>query len=362
MRHRDDHPWTDVGLRDTTMPAAMGSEPNPAGPGAAAGEGAVLGDYRLIRELAAGGMGTVFAAEHIQRGHRVAIKLLHERLIADATTVARFFAEATVSARISHPGVVAVFEHGRCDGGAYLVMEYLDGESLAARLDRERRLPLALILDIGRQLGLALDATHAADVIHRDLKPGNVHLVPTQAGRELVKVLDFGVAKLVAAVAPRLTQRGDVLGTPFYMAPEQCVDPAEVDHRSDIYALGCMIYQLCSGRPPFRGSLLELMVAHRQAVPTPLRAIDASIPPALEALVACMMGKTRAERPRSMLDVAAALAEIQDDLERGRIRRRSWARWRSGSGARARRRCPRSRPRGRPAPRRPGAAPDAGTP
>jgi serine/threonine protein kinase len=275
--------------------------------------GSVIGHYRVLEPLAHGGMGMVFAGEDLHLGRRVALKFLHERLVGDGSAVPRFFAEAVAAARISHHGVVSVFDYGSFESGAYLVMEFLGGETLNARLKREQRLPIARVLDIGVQLGLTLAATHDAGVIHRDLKPDNVHLVPDPAGSgyEFIKVLDFGVAKLTAGATPPLTQRGDLLGTPFYMAPEQSVDPGNVDHRCDIYSLGCLLYQLVTGRVPFRGSMLEILLAHQNAVPEPPRSFDPAIPPALEALILRMMAKSRQERPASMVDVVAALGAIQ---------------------------------------------------
>ncbi|HWM88536.1 MAG TPA: serine/threonine-protein kinase, partial [Kofleriaceae bacterium] len=231
--------------------------------------GSIVGNYRILEPLANGGMGIVFLGEHLQLGRKVALKFLHERLLSDRWAVSRFFAEAVAASRISHPGAVSVFDYGSFEGGAYLVMEFLRGETLRARLERERRLPIPRVLDIGVQLALTLAAAHDAGVIHRDLKPDNIHLVPDPSGSgyEYVKVLDFGVAKLTAGSCVPQTQRGDLLGTPLYMAPEQSVHAGTVDRRCDIYSLGCLLYQLITGLAPFRGSMFEILIAHQNEPP-----------------------------------------------------------------------------------------------
>lgn len=275
----------------------------------------VIGEYRLIRQLAKGGMGIVYLAEHVHDRREVAVKVLHAKLADDSAMVARFFAEAVASARISHPGVVKVFDFGWFGGDAYLVMEYLRGETLGNRLQRETRLSIRSALDIGVQLGLALAATHAAGIVHRDLKPNNVYLVPDPhlAGNDVVKVLDFGVAKLVAGTTAHITQTGDLLGTPPYMAPEQTLDAGQVDHRSDIYSLGCLLYHLLTGNPPFTGSLLEVLVAHRKVPPPPPRFIVPAISPRLEQLLLRMMAKSRGQRPNSMMEIVHDLTCIEHD-------------------------------------------------
>jgi len=276
------------------------------------GPGTVIGNYRVLEPLANGGMGVVFVAEHLHLRRRVALKLLHDRLLSDAWAVSRFFSEAIAASRIQHPGAVTVFDYGTFEGGAYLVMEYLRGETLSARLERERRLPIPRILDVGVQLGLTLAAAHESGVIHRDLKPDNIYLVPDASGSgyEYVKVIDFGVAKLTSGTWAPQTVRGDLLGTPLYMAPEQSVNAGSVDHRCDVYSLGCILYQLITGIPPFRGSMFEILIAHqKQPSPSP-RSYDPTIPPALDALVLRMMSKSPDRRPRSMAEVVRALSSI----------------------------------------------------
>jgi serine/threonine protein kinase len=269
------------------------------------GPGAVIGSYRVLEPLSWSGTGMVFAGEHLQLGSRVALKFLHRELLGDPSAVSRFFAEATAAARISHPGVVSVFDFGSFEGGVYLVMEHLD--------DRVHRLPIARALDLGIQLASTLAAAHEVGVVHRDLKPDNIHLVPDPAGTnyEFAKVLDFGVAKLTAAVSAPLTRSGELLGTPYYMAPEQSLDPRSVDHTSDIYSLGCMLFQLVTGHLPFHGTIVQVLQAHQGQEPPLPRHYEPSIPPYFESLILRMMAKVPRARPSSMVEVVGALSSIQ---------------------------------------------------
>jgi serine/threonine-protein kinase len=289
--------------------------------------GTIIGNYRIIEPLATGGMGEVHLASHLHLGRRAAIKLLHGRLLGDAEAAARFFAEALAIARVQHPGIVALYDYGPHEGGAYLAMEYLEGETLRHRLDRAGRLSPEHAAWIGIQLAHTLAAAHAAGIIHRDLKPENIFLVrdPSGGERDFVKLLDFGVAKLgeEPTGAPP-TRRGDLLGTPFYMAPEQCVHAGAVDSRSDIYALGCVLYQLVTGAVPFQGTLMQILVAHQTQPPRPVRELEAGVPAALDALIARMMSKAPERRPRTMQEVARALRAVPM-RERATARRaRGW--------------------------------------
>jgi serine/threonine-protein kinase len=289
--------------------------------------GTVVGNYRVLGRLATGGMGEVFRGEHVHLGRPVAIKFLHQRLIDNPDAVARFTTEARAVSRIRHPGVVALFDFGPHEGGAYLVMELLDGQTLSARLAGDPPLSPIAVVDIGIQLADALAAAHAMDVVHRDLKPDNILLVPDRMrpGGERAVLVDFGVAKIAAGQAPLHTLHGDLLGTPFYMAPEQCVSAGTVDHRSDIYSLGCVLYRLLSGQVPFDGSLMDILLAHQHSAAAPLRSIDPYIPIELESLIAQMMAKSPRARPADMTRVVRSLVHI---AERSRVRRgrrtRAW--------------------------------------
>ena len=312
---------------------ARGSDPASSAGGGTTGNasaiqpGTVVGNYRVVELLATGGMGEVFRGEHVHLGRPVAIKFLHQRLIGNPEAMARFSAEARAVSRIRHAGVVALFDFGPHESGAYLVMELLEGETLTERLATSGALPAAAAIDIAVQLAEALAAAHATGVVHRDLKPDNILLVPDRmrARGERAVLVDFGVAKSAAGLAPPLhTLHGDLLGTPFYMAPEQSVSAGAVDHRSDIYSLGCVLYRLLSGQVPFRGNLMDILLAHQQRVPEPLRLHAPTIPVELEALVAHMMAKSRRARPQNMSQVAHALVHIA-----ARSRERRWRRTRT---------------------------------
>jgi eukaryotic-like serine/threonine-protein kinase len=210
--------------------------------------GEKLGSYVVIGVLGEGGTGIVYLAEHPVIGQKAAIKVLHSRLSGDRELIGRLFNEARAAALVHHPGVVNIFDvgHHPVSGSAYIIMELLEGEPLSRRLDRERRLPEAEALRIAGQLASALRATHEKGIIHRDLKPDNIFIVPDPgaAGGERARILDFGVAKLTnpKGVRERVrTRTGLVLGSPHYMAPEQCRGGKDVDGRADVYALACVL-------------------------------------------------------------------------------------------------------------------------
>ena len=227
--------------------------------------GTVLGEtYEITELLGQGGMGAVWTAKHLRLpGKRVAIKVLHGVAASDRESYARFRREAEIASRIGHPNIVTVHDFNVLPSGTpYLVLEYLEGEDLAHRLSRGK-LPLPAALAIARQIGSALYAAHKADVVHRDLKPGNVFLVATEIGGELVdqvKVLDFGISKIRGSQTVQ-TQDSVLLGTPQYMAPEQALGKnTEIDARTDVFALGAIVYEMLSGRPAFMGETLAEVV------------------------------------------------------------------------------------------------------
>jgi serine/threonine protein kinase len=217
--------------------------------------GSVLGSYRITGQLNRGGMGAVFRAQHELLGKPAAIKVLRPELCANSEIIDRFFKEAFAASAIRHPGIVEVFDFGyHADGRAYLVMELLEGETLSARLARTGLDEIRAAV-IARGIASALGAAHAKGFIHRDLKPDNVFLVPDpdMPSGERPKVLDFGIAKLSEEDQRRVskTRTGALLGTPSYMAPEQARAAGEIDSRADLYSLGCMLYEMLTGAPPF---------------------------------------------------------------------------------------------------------------
>jgi TPR repeat protein len=277
-----------------------------------------IGPYRLVRELGRGGMGEVWLGEHVEIRSQVAIKLMRPDPSGARDGLDRFLREAKATARIRHPGIISVTDFGAtAAGGAYLVMELLDGESLAARLARGR-LDVATAVELGVQIGEALAAAHAEGIIHRDLKPGNVFLVRDAAARRgmRVKLLDFGVAKALGKVTDEvgLTITGELVGTPLYMAPEQCASRlGPVDARTDLYALGVVLYEALTGRAPFTGPTLgDLLDQHLNATPVPPRTIVAEIPDAVDALVIALLAKRRDDRPAGARLVVRTLARALD--------------------------------------------------
>jgi serine/threonine-protein kinase len=273
-----------------------------------------VGNYRIVSLLGEGGMGTVYLAQHPGIGRKAAIKVLHPDLARSPDLVNRFFNEARAANTIRHPGIVEVYDFGTLpDGATYITMEFLDGESLAARLKRVGRLPLATAAQFAHQMAGALAAAHAAGIVHRDLKPDNVFVVPAEEeeGRELIKVLDFGIAKLSTEPpggSGVKTRTGTVMGTPVYMSPEQCRGTKEVDHRTDIYALGIILYEMLCGQPPFMSSGYgELIHMHIGTSPAPPRTHNPGIPAELEAVVLKLLAKDAGQRYQSMGELQQAL-------------------------------------------------------
>ncbi|MHB8419030.1 MAG: serine/threonine-protein kinase [Myxococcales bacterium] len=259
--------------------------------------GQTLDRYRVLAKLGEGGMGSVYAVEHILLRKRMAMKLLRSDLCEDAEQAARFHNEAIAAGRIGQENIVDVSDFGWTrDGQAYLVMEELRGRSLSELLDEQGTVSAPRAIRIGWQVGRALDAAHAAGIVHRDLKPDNVMLV-RRDGVEIVKVLDFGVSKLSAGT-PRLTRAGAILGTPTYMSPEQA-SGRSVDHRSDIYAFGILLFEMLEGGPPFSDpNPVQILIKH-QTAPIPELG-RGPVPDELSALVRQALAKRPEDRPASM--------------------------------------------------------------
>ena len=274
--------------------------------------GRVLGGrYRLAERLGQGGMGTVYRALHTLMDKPVALKVLRSEMATDNEAVARFHREARSASRLDHDHCIRVTDFGQSDDGLlYLVMELLDGVSLG-HVARKGPVPAARAAAIGVAIAEALQHAHEAGIIHRDLKPDNVFLARRPRGRELVKVLDFGLAKLAhdGALGPSITRDGTVFGTPEYMAPEQA-EGAKLDGRTDLYALGIILYQLVTGDVPFRASnfiaLLTKQVSDKPLPPRERRP-DLEIPPGLEAAILRCLSKRPEERYAGAQELADAL-------------------------------------------------------
>ena len=268
--------------------------------------GETIGNFKIVAKLGRGGMGEVWLGEQQSLGTKVAIKTLLEAFPPESEDVQRFFNEARAVSRIQHAGITKIFDSGILPNGhAYLVMEYLEGESLAQRIARNG-VSRAALADIGRQIASVLDATHSAGITHRDLKPENVFLIADreQPRGERVKVLDFGVAKLTGTLAPGSPRTYGALGTPMYMAPEQWGDASQVDWRADLYSLGCVTFEMACGHPPFPvKSVAEACAKHLHDTPVLASTLAENIPPALDKLVAQLLAKKPEQRPRSMREV-----------------------------------------------------------
>jgi serine/threonine-protein kinase len=279
--------------------------------------GSELGSYVIGPRLAKGGMGVVYGAAHRHLHRDVAIKLLRHSRRANPDIVKRFLREAVAATRVRHPGVVQIIDYDHApDGAAFLVMERLDGVSLGERLEDRGRLEVHEALRIARGIADATAAIHAEGIVHRDLKPENVFLVPgTDADAEQVKVLDFGVAKFLGARDVERSRQGRVVGTPHYMSPEQCRGRPDIDHRSDIYSLGCLLYEMLSGSCPFRGDVAEILGAHVGRAPPILSSVAREVPPALDELLARMLAKDPARRLPSMAQVVAELLLLERAIE-----------------------------------------------
>ncbi|MFT3926447.1 MAG: serine/threonine-protein kinase [Myxococcales bacterium] len=274
--------------------------------------GRVLGNrYRLLEKLGEGGMGAVFIAEHLMLRNRVALKIIHATFEGHAEIAARFAREAMVSARIEHPHVVSALDYGALEnGGAYLVMQLVRGEGLRKK-QREGIMPWELACELIAQMASAVAAAHEAGIVHRDLKPENVVLEARGDAGFHVKVLDFGIAHLradpagahAATAGTQLTRVGTVIGTPGYMSPEQAVGQP-VDERTDIYALGVMLWELLAGRRPFDGNTLTEIVTKQFAAQAPALPEGAQvIPSELATLLAQMLAPRAEDRPRSAAEI-----------------------------------------------------------
>ncbi|MFI1497765.1 protein kinase [Streptomyces platensis] len=251
--------------------------------------------YELVEQLGHGGMGTVYRAVDHRLRRTVAVKTLSAELAMQPEFLIRFQREAHAAAALNHPGVATVHDVGEDSGGGaaepYLVMEYVAGRTLSQVLG-DGPLTVAQAVDITGQVLAALDHSHRHAIVHRDIKPANVMLTASGA----VKVVDFGIAKALSEVATRLTGTGVAVGTPAYLAPEQ-INGAETDHRTDLYAVGCLLYELLTGRPPYTGdSPFSVMHQHLAAEPVPPSRLRPELPPAVDAVIARALHKRREDR------------------------------------------------------------------
>jgi serine/threonine-protein kinase len=266
--------------------------------------------YRLVRLLGRGGMGEVYEARHVVVGRRFALKLLHPHLAPGSSAVPRFLREARAAGSLENAHIAAVVDFATTsDGVPFLVMEYLEGQSLARLLAMTGPLPVPRAVGLLLQICDGLEVAHRAGIVHRDLKPDNLFVVKHHDGSELLKILDFGIAKLVDEPNAQLTHSGAVLGTAFYMAPEQARGEKQIDFRVDIYALGVIAFELLSAQKPHPGDGYNAILAHiLTQPPESLSSARPGLPPALVALVEAAMAFEPAQRPSSAAAWAASLS------------------------------------------------------
>jgi eukaryotic-like serine/threonine-protein kinase len=308
----------DLELEHATLPKLESPEPPPSSSSLSDKENLtgqlIDGRYQVDYILGVGSMGVVYGARHAAVGKLVAIKALRQYLASDAEAIQRFNAEATAATSIGNQHIVETFDFGRLpDGTAYMVMEYLEGRSLADLIEGFAPLKLERITKIGVQIAEALNAAHLAGIVHRDLKPDNVFLCEREGDSDFVKILDFGIAKFGVSQA-RLTQAGAVFGTPAYMSPEQALGKP-TDGRTDIYALGVMLYEMACGHVPFQGeNAIAVLSLHANETPMPLAERQQDVSPELDAIVHKCLQKESEARYGSMAELAADLARLASGM------------------------------------------------
>ena len=265
--------------------------------------------YHILKRIGEGGMGRVYLGEHVKMNRQCAIKVMSPALVNDHESAARFAREASNAARIIHPNVAAVFDYGESEGLVYLVMEYVEGEPLSRILAREAPLSVERALDLARQIADGLGAAHDLGIVHRDLKPDNILISRNKAGKEVAKVVDFGIAKAIQENAgDALTRTGLVIGTPEFMSPEQLLgDP--IDARSDLYAMGCIMHLMLTASPPFSAPTREQMIKRRLSEEAPhIQHLDPGLPDSLDRVVNRLLARTPTDRYGSAAEVRDALA------------------------------------------------------
>jgi serine/threonine protein kinase len=295
------------------------------------GELGRLASYRVLQVLGSGSTGVVVLAEDVHLRRQVALKVMKPAPEADDLARQRFLREAQATAVLDHDHIVAIYQVGEDRGVPFLAMKLLQGETLDDRLKRDGQLFIHEVLRIGREVAEGLEAAHERGLIHRDIKPANIFL---EAGQDRVKIVDFGLARAVSDDV-HLTKTGTIVGTPAYMSPEQA-HGARVDHRSDLFSLGCVLYRMCTGRTPFKADdTLGMLTAITQDQPLPIKAFNADVPDELAGLVSRLLAKLPEGRPqsaRSVADVLGAIAELAAARAtggpprppRGRSERRLW--------------------------------------
>jgi eukaryotic-like serine/threonine-protein kinase len=273
--------------------------------------GALFADhYRIIETAGRGGVAVVYRAHDLKHDRDVALKVLHGEL-TQSSSAERFAREVGIAARLIHPNILPLYDSGDCDGCFYYVTPFIEGESLRDRMTRERQLTVRDAVTITRAVAAALDCAHSHGIVHRDIKPENILLV---AGQPLVA--DFGIARLLEpGTDARMTATGMIVGTPAYMSPEQGAGDDAVDHRSDIYSLGCALYEMLAGEPPFRAATLHAMIARRLVGDAPdVREVRPTVPEPLADVLAAMLARLPADRVQTAAELHTLLEAVEADV------------------------------------------------
>jgi tRNA A-37 threonylcarbamoyl transferase component Bud32 len=274
--------------------------------------GTILGGrYRVVHKLGEGATSEIYLAEHMHIGRKEAIKVLRPEVASDPTFVSRFRREARAINRVQHPNIIGIYDFGQLpDGRLYLAMEYGKGVSVDSVLVEAGSLELPRALHVLHQLASAVGHAHSHAVVHRDLKPANLMLVEHRGHRDVLKVLDFGMAKILESeAADQLTRQGQIFGTPAYMSPEQATG-MPTDPRSDIYSVGCIGFELLTGAPPFAGNRIELVQAHLETTPPPVSSRASDLPAVVDGIIAQCLAKEPAERFQNGAQLCSALEQV----------------------------------------------------
>ncbi len=288
--------------------------------------GQILNDrYKVVEEVGRGGMSAVYRGVHELMDRTVAIKVLLPQLVSDQISIKRFQQEAQAASHLQHPNVITVYDYGFvASGQPYLVMDFLEGESLSEIIKADKHVPVKRVIPIFMQACEALEHAHQKGVIHRDLKSSNIMLIDFEGKKDFVKVVDFGIAKLMPSSGKQsqnLTQTGEVFGSPIYMSPEQCMAQS-LDARSDIYSMGAMIYEALTGQPPLMGqSIIDTMQMHMSTPPKPFKEVrpDLNIPDALERVVLKALAKKPEQRYQSMQELRDAMEGVSKLMEQEKL-------------------------------------------